>query len=123
MTRAAREALAARCEAAQGPCPVIDTAIMLAVYPDLGLRQCPDGYWYSASGIHTRVEEYTASLDAAASLVPEGMFWRMASELAQAMIVRRSTTGHPEVSRSGLCHTPALALCAAALRAMEARDA
>ena len=76
---------------------------------------------YFESGTHgTAVSpSYTFSLDAAMSLVPEGHFPRLFCEAAFAIIVRYEV-GDPwvEVCRSGLCLTPALALTAAALRAI-----
>lgn len=62
--------------------------------------------------------DYTASLDAAMTLVPEGMFARLYCEAAQAIIVAwTDTLGWEEVARSDLAATPTLALTAACLRA------
>jgi hypothetical protein len=110
-------ALIARIEAATGPDSILNGDILAFLgYTSRG-RDLLTPY----GGACIRIPDFLASLDDAASLVPEGLFWRMASELAQAMIVRRSHTGHQEVSRSGLCCTPALALCAGALRARLAK--
>lgn len=108
--------LIARLEAATGPDRELDAEIMLAVYPALGLTMTANGNWLSKSGIHTRVEAYTASIDAALSLVPEGWAWCVhdvgIASLMQALCVVKASAATPE-----------LALCIAALRAREAGDA
>jgi len=68
---------------------------------------------------------YTASLDAALSLVPEGWgreFWHEPGDKAIAH-TWPPTRRAPRDTCSGFAATPALALCAAALKAREARDA
>lgn len=63
-----------------------------------------------------------AWLDAALTLVPERLFPRLYCELAQAILVAwTDTVGWEEMSRSAICHTPALALTAAVLRAQAAQ--
>ena len=123
--------LAKRCEAATGPDRELDGAIDRLFHrrpvngdydEDEGCiwREC-DGY----SGLCVRsdgfarnsfcAKDYTASLDAAMTLVPEGFDW----------IIGRTNGGltiHAEVGGRGdefqrFGETPALALCAAALRA------
>ncbi|WP_311270337.1 hypothetical protein [Sphingobium sp. WCS2017Hpa-17] len=58
---------------------------------------------------------YSGSIDAAITLVPEGASWSMTSALEDeqpcATVLTMESTEH------GLAATPALALCAAALRA------
>ncbi|WP_294260762.1 hypothetical protein [uncultured Sphingomonas sp.] len=61
---------------------------------------------------------YTSSIDAAMTLVPEGLFARIYGEWPQAIIVR-GEAGYPEVSRSCALTMP-LALTSAALRARAA---
>jgi hypothetical protein len=66
-------------------------------------------------GPHFTSPAYTASLDAAMTLVPEGASWSLTSALEDeppcATVLTMESTEH------GLAATPALALCAAALRA------
>jgi hypothetical protein len=84
--------LAARCEAAVGPDNWLSADIGVAF--DIPGDKCP---------------HYTSSLDAAMTLVPGSKHW---------MIQTRFNGYHAEVAISGTdAVTPALALCAAALRA------
>jgi hypothetical protein len=104
--------LAERCEKATGPDYRLDNEIAAAVG-----RSPPHG------SIETYIEGqhgrwFTASLDAAMTLVPEGFDW----------IIGHTNSGltiHAEVGGRGgeyqrFAATPALALCAAALRARDA---
>lgn len=97
--------MAARCEGASGPDREIDAAIVLS------LPACETRY---LSAEHPWA--YTASLDAAMGLVPEeatfGIARRVAGEGAHADI---------DLEFFGDAATPALALCAAALRAAAAK--
>ena len=116
--------LAARCEAATGPDREIDCRISLELsgiaYGDsdvaemLLYRDEPTGYGrYRPADEH--VPAYTASLDAAMTLVPEGHVW---SVDAGGFAGVEPYNGDPGPSWSTKCgNTPALALCAAALRA------
>jgi len=129
--------LAERCEAATGPDRELD-ALIYETTPDAidyqriaikladasRLDRYHDG-WVTVKGVAGQddpypedLKRYTASIDAAMSLVPEGGFARIYGEGAQAIIVRPFSGGWLEVSRSALVLTPALALCAAALRAI-----
>jgi hypothetical protein len=100
----AQTELAERCENATGPDRRLDNDIRLATNNGCAFGDDPP---------------YTASLDAAMTLVPEG---------CQATIVRRKD-GHGAAYfdrewLAGSCDsaaTPALALCAAALRARSAQ--
>lgn len=113
----ARDDLAAliqRVEAAEGPSRELDHAISMALSPCnamMDARACP---------------RYTASLDAAASLVPDGAFWIVSrSSYETRRYVEIPTAAAVVGSIRSDAATPALALCAAALRArqaMEARD-
>lgn len=110
-------ALADRCEAASGADKDIDCWIenhlgLARFEPD---RPSPIG----GGWLDKRIEPkpYTASLDAAMTLVPEGYDW----------IVGRTNGGltiHAEVGNREqyFADTPALALCAASLRALAAME-
>lgn len=104
--------LAARIEAAEGPSRELDREIMerLKLKPDYAAD------WGARGHDRPAPYPYTASVDAALMLVPEGWFW-MASTTPSGGYVRLQ---HPE---RGLLFayaaTPALALAAAALRAKE----
>jgi hypothetical protein len=106
--------LAERCEKAAGPDRKLDVAIYKAI-PELLLE----------------VPAYTASLDAAMQLVPEDFRWWFSCgnirptgeppEVQQAFAkVWQSTTAEHDLWRGDGATTPALALCAAALRARAA---
>jgi hypothetical protein len=95
-------ALAERCEQATGPDRKLDREIELAVMPE---RVDPEPWETLAA--------YTASLDAAMTLVPEGCIVTIGGGLGIG-------TSAIEVSGRIFARkaaTPALALCAAALRA------
>ena len=116
-------ALAARCEAGTGPDRELDAEIMVAVYPDLKLAQSINGHWYSISGMHTRIEEYTDSLDAAVLLVPAGWFVRIADirfSMVLCEMLRGDKSFAGKVDAEGLGGTRPRALTAAALRARAA---
>jgi hypothetical protein len=126
-------ALAERCEQATGPDRDLDALIRCAVFAPQGafVRRSPiNGAWciyeisyggkersWEPRGLsrEARVGAFTASLDAAMTLVPEGFDW----------LIGRTNDGltiHAEVGGRGdefmrFGNTPALALCAAALRA------
>jgi hypothetical protein len=113
-------ALAARCQAASGPDRELDEAIAVACYPSLiQHNERGEPRWYM-HGVRVRIEDYSASLDAALSLVrPEG--------LDSINIHRDFGEAEPWCAEIGYnsVHsstgaTPALALCAAALRARAA---
>lgn len=109
--------LAKRCEAAEGPSISLGRAITIAagmseVEVD---RRIERGLWRNP----------TASLDAAVTLVPEGLAWTTGQNVHhwywQTGVNRLNEDGAPEsVSCSGPARTPALAICAAALRARAA---
>ena len=116
--------LAERCEAATGPDRKLDMAIVHALSGVLGEP------WPEATGMRMveacdsfedsrdTVARYTASLDAAMTLVPEGWIWDVTST-GTAWVMEDG--GDPQLF--GDAATPALALCAAALRAKEERNA
>ncbi len=129
--------LAERCEKASGPGEILNADILIAIHPELthptweritypdgrraffADRSDPDG------GNVVSPPLFTASLDAALSLVPEGLFWQGANgkrrpDLPQAgaelFLACGPNRGDMLVSVDAA--TPALALCAAALRAL-----
>lgn len=108
--------LIARCEAAEGPDRELDLAI------ELHLEGA--GYAYPADNWQKDVSAYTASLDAAMSLVPEG--WSTANyhqgpsgggHWWELGCIRDDLQQY--LSAKGRAATPALALTAACLRAMQ----
>lgn len=105
MDKAALLALAARCEAASGPDRTIDNAIADAC----GLRSPSDPAGWPPC--------YTAGLDCALSLVPGGWRWEVGVD-GEAYADAESPAGAGCDGTEAV--TPALALCAAALRARAA---
>jgi hypothetical protein len=107
--------LAERCEAATGPDRELDCAIAVALgRTDEGgsgfHRTFPDDSVFE----QVRALLFTASLDAAMTLVPEGAVWSVGNFGFDEKPM--STVGEIEVNAA----TPALALCAAALKARAA---
>ena len=123
MSKAAFLALADRVQALTGPCREIDERIGMAI----GLKRTMRvGHECLGTDrvVPVMCPHYTASLDAAMTLAPEG--WRIVSlgdrTLSFQVILSRGTA---EFSRGepvfGYAATPALALTAAALRAIAAQ--
>jgi hypothetical protein len=115
--------LAERCEAATGPDRELDLAIARLFDVTVWLRNDDDTANYETT--HWR---YTASIDAALTLVPEGCGWvagygqvRSDEPLGGAQITRHAKFAGYDVANDVIAEaeaaTPALALCAAALRA------
>jgi hypothetical protein len=122
--------LAERCEAATGPDREIDEAIVLTA---LGWKRAD----YKRGGSTIRAWDngeyrqertpdfYTASLDAAMQLVPEGFDWAIGYDGLAADDLpcgnwawcRNEYQPHDYADDLIVAATPALALCAAALRA------
>lgn len=107
-------ALADRCEAASGPNYQLDVDIAIAV---------------GRYGMNTRVPNFTASLDAAMTLVPEG--WSRRSTWCPKASYPARWSLHlpgpvPATNEDMLIQTcgktDALALTAAALRALDSKD-
>ncbi len=118
-------ALAERCEAAGGPDRQLDAEI------DIAVRGFPEKAYAQANGMRAKgtpdldrvvwfikwgASLYTASLDAAMTLVPEGQAIELATGAARLSDARVNWK-HP-----GLGKTPALTLCAAALRAIASTE-
>ena len=107
--------LLARLEAASEGSRALDELIAQAVYPELGFGTKGDNKWYMHD-VHVRIEDYTTSLDAALTLVPEGWAWDLMAwpdEPSEAAICK---PGSPHLGRWKAA-TPALALVIACLRA------
>jgi hypothetical protein len=129
--------LIAALEAATGPSRQLDAEIARAVYaPDGRVKQSPfNGEWcvYHPTQDRTldrvRVLQFTASIDAALTLVPEGWVWAVhgpdSGNLAYACLCDRDVIQPPEPwletypTQESHAATPAIALCIAALRARE----
>ena len=128
--RATFLALADRCEQAAGPDRELDSDIALAC----GVVKSRDGdcfyghKYYSVMVLNYDYDDteyrapelpsYTASLDAALTLVPEGWRYDLGKNTLGFAWGGVTMPDHNEVETSA--NTPALALCAAALRAMAA---
>ena len=130
---AALEALADRVAGAKGPDRELDAAIWLASVP--GATRNELRYVHKASGKDCVIDEtrdasrrliivpaYSASLDAAMTLVPEGWTWFVRCSLDnEAMAgVYDPAPGFWGDASNALGKTPALALTAAALRSAAA---
>lgn len=116
--------LAERVETASGPSLVLDRDIALTQYPDA--RALPNNdarisVWDGNGRTQLTVKPYTASLDAAMTLVDAEWFWRVGHDGEGAdPSMFRADIGDP-ISFGfvkAIAATPALALCAAALRAL-----
>lgn len=118
--------LASRCEAATGPNRELDADIAAAVHMKQLTYSSPE--WI-------KDPEFTTSLDAAMTLVDEGMakrgyyftlehdpFDRAGRPWAARFDTAGDECGHGDTIYAAAA-TPALALCAASLRAMEERNA
>ena len=76
--RAALLALAARVEQAAEGSRTLDEVISCAIFPELRAVNDGETIWIM-HGQRVRILDYSSSLDAALSLVPEGMFVKMAT--------------------------------------------
>jgi hypothetical protein len=128
--RATLLALAERCEQAAGPDRELDAEIawMLTAQdrkrlgpPDLRREiwhaGLPTPAWVPFENVSSFHPPYTASLDAAVTLVPEGWSWgKFFGGSAECVKISDPSI----LFERGLSDKPALALCAAALRARAA---
>lgn len=124
-----RSELIAALEKATEPSRGIDCKIYLAV---VGLAQYEQLVWHGANPVirynpgppdvaFHGIPRYTASIDAALTLVPEGMEWVVfGAGGADVWHVGNDATLH-RIDET-YASTPAIALCIAALKAMEATD-
>lgn len=123
--------LAERCEEAKGCDRELDVHIHYAVElneacsPELAKRHATSEFISAhpvddgVGGIQVLVRDYTASLDAAMTLVPEGYEW----SARWGELPDRTWAGIAGVQGvNTAAATPALALCAAALRAAALRS-
>ncbi len=126
--------LSERIEKLDGPCREIDQLIAKArgwepsVLTKIHQRPIETSQWFYGNKFMGGLPCFTASVDAAMGLVPEGMAWTLdggdTSCLCSAEIGKVPARGrllNPEWVGEGT--TPALAICAAAVRAMENGDA
>ena len=129
MSRDELMTLASKVETLAGACRETDALVALAK----GWQETPNGGWFTPPGLtvlhhKTELPRYTASIDAAMTLVPEG--WRIV-RLSETEVqgippfdvllsLRDGGFGRGKVG-AGFGNTPALALTAAALRAIAAQ--
>ena len=116
-------ALVGRVEAATQPDRRIDAEIASLA----GLRIVEEGHplgrcCYDSDGRLIVLPRYTASLDAAMALVPTGFMWRLQSwpDGVNSALLEKNAGDFGAIDArhtETLAATPALALCAAALRA------
>lgn len=126
--------LAERCEAATGPDREIDAQIIVTLehpeyrYPDEVLNRKPSS-WDEAAGRFRHDgfggsipwPAYTASIDAALTLVPSGHLWQVNQWETGADAHMAPTRPIYSPQPKAKAATPALAICAAALRARAAQ--
>jgi hypothetical protein len=120
--------LADRCEAATGPDRELDVEIVYGLYPDIGnyAGQCigDDPIFWHEPYRKQPCPHFTASLDAAMTLVPEGLDFGCGrgidTELGANKAVCHAWVGEGEGDLV-FAETVALALCAAALKARAAQ--
>ena len=116
--------LAARCEREE-PSDELWHAIARA----LGWTWELDGrltYWMTPEGDIWNLPDWLRSLDAAVTLVPEGFYWSLDYDCCAHVVGFEDKDGNVPVGHSDAAaetDTPALALCAAALRARAATQA
>jgi hypothetical protein len=120
--------LADRCEAGTGGGRELDAQIAVAVSDDAGawvVEPSPASLfshqpgWFSTSDNRShKAPSYTASLDAAMSLVPSGIVWNMGNDVRCWAHVWRDKNLYDGVPWDARASTPARALTAAALRAI-----
>jgi hypothetical protein len=116
-------ALADRCEAASGPDRELDAKIARetgAVNPRTARAGFGFGYVDRGQWACSFVPAYTASLDAAMTLVPEGCSFDLVNRLGCTTVRIFNRDGPLTDCRRAI--TPALALCAAALKARSSHD-
>jgi hypothetical protein len=114
-------------ERAEGPSRELDAEILASLGTHVLEKRERDKkkWWYKVGGrqyerIRPGIPRYTSSIDAALTLVPEGWHWMAAT--AEGDFIRgtasvRDRDGGPSFTSAAA--TPALAICAAALRAKE----
>jgi hypothetical protein len=119
--------LAEYCEQATGPDWKLDAAIALATNWQDCIPCDFNGIKHRMGGI-LNAPHFTASLDAAMTLVPDGYIWAATNMDPETGLVTRAASmvsPNPDADADAdadpaIAATPALALCAAALRARAA---
>lgn len=99
----------------------LDAAILKAIDPNVIATYQGTGHSdyatqkFKGSCRSIDIPHYTSSLDAAASLIPDGFDWIL--ERTNGGLTISARVGHDDPDRSSWGNSPALALCAAALAA------
>ena len=111
-----------RLEALEAPCRDCDVEIARLKYGRDAVRRGGVGWSNDAIIVPCYpgwkiMPAYTASIDAAMTLVPEGWLWSLFGPDNQACLVNPD---NPSQASTCDAATPAIALCIAALRAQEA---
>lgn len=112
--------LAERCEAATGPDRELMCAAFKAVFPEVS-----SGAWGAIGAWDTRYDRFSAmldvgaSLDAAMTLVPEGMSANLGNDVQCWANIWHDIPAYDGLPFEGRAATLPLAICAAALRATE----
>jgi hypothetical protein len=120
--------LAMRCERSPGPDKDLDLDIVNAVTSKPGWIWHDDMHWtitrndYGSGAVGNpicSIDAYTASIDHAVTLIPDGWFFSGLDQQSPAVRVwTEGNIAYHSPGLDGICAaTPALALCAAALRA------
>lgn len=114
-----------RLERATGPDRELDAAIIFALYPGAQVNQYCVGdtepvVFHAEPLVPNKhdLPEFTKSLDAALTLVPDGWMWDVSSS-GCAWIMRNDDSICDSQIVIGGIESPAIALCIAALRARE----
>lgn len=119
--------LIARMETATGPSRELDEAIALAADPESKVAlhcigdDCP--VWYRSNAPKIDLPEFTASIDAALTLVPEGWNWLARSPSDNSIRYKSKFFAHidrlpaDQGDELAYAETAAIALCIAALKA------
>lgn len=103
----------AECRDATGPDRALDAKIALAVFPALAdLPTAEAAIWLQEDGTRVRALRYSATIEAASSLVPAGCWVDYAED--------RITVSGPTGQWSGAHRLEVIALCIAALEARSA---
>ncbi len=118
--------LIAALEAAEGPKFILDCEIHAVVLGGYLNRHGAEGIFYTIGGLEHAISAkaipaYTASIDAALSFTPEGASVQLDLGLpdGKAGALITMPEGEPDLS---IAATPAIALCIANLRALEAQE-
>lgn len=115
--------LAERCEQAAGP----DRDLNIAMLPLVGLRFVDEGppigqVCYDNNGGAVPMPSFTASIDAALTLLPEGQEWTLVKATYGPVLVLLPSGDDRVPDIKVYAKTPATAICASALRARAAGE-